>query len=302
MQPQRIYLNGDLVPYADAKIPIHSCAVKYGAAVFEGARAYWNAAQEQLYVFRLRDHVERLFTSLRLMRMAPRFSRDDVVAAVVETMRANGAREDVYARVTAYVEGDGDLDASGPVGLAVDVRARRLTAKDALAARVSSWVRIDDRSMPPRIKATANYQNARLATVEARADGYDTPLLLNTAGKLAEAPAACCFVVRGGVPLTPPVSAGILESITRATLLDIFPEVAGVGVVEREIDRTELYVADEVFICGTAWEITPVTSVDRMPVGRGAPGPLTLAAADAYARIVRGGATAREAWLTPVWS
>ena len=145
------------------------------------------------------------------------------------------------------------MDDSGPVALAVDARPRKATQKPGIAVGVSSWTRIADGAMPPRIKCSANYQNGRLATLEAKANGYDGALLLNTRGKLAEAPGACCFMTRGGVPITPPVTADILESVTRTTLLELFRTELGQPPVEREVDRTELYLADEVFLCGSGW-------------------------------------------------
>jgi branched-chain amino acid aminotransferase len=300
MDRRLIHLNGKLVAYEDARIHVQSCAVKYGTAVFEGLRAYWSDEAQELFVFRLREHAARLFTSLRLMRLAPDFTECEIGAWILETLRRNALREDVHVRVLAYLAGDVEMDATGPVGVSIDARPRRLATGAGLSACVSTWTRISDGCMPPRIKATGNYVNARLATLEARSNGYDIPLLLNQRGKLAEAPAACCFIVRDSVLTTPPITADILESITRATLLAIAPDAAGVRVVEREIDRTELYVADEVFVCGTAYEITPITTVDRLPVGTGEVGPVTAALQRAYLRLVRGEVAGRQAWLAPV--
>lgn len=300
MDRRLIHLNGKLVAYKDARIHVQSCAVKYGTAVFEGLRAYWNDEAQELFVFRLREHVERLFTSLRLMRLAPDFTVREIGAWILETLRGNGLREDVHIRVLAYLAGDVEMDAAGPVGVSIDARPRRFATGAGLSACVSTWTRISDRSMPPRIKATGNYLNARLATLEARSNGYDIPLLLNQRGKLAEAPAACCFIVRDSVLVTPPITADILESITRATLLTIAPETVGVRVAEREIDRTELYIADEVFVCGTAYEITPITAVDRLPVGTGEVGPMTAALQRTYLGVVRGEVSVKEKWLTAV--
>jgi branched-chain amino acid aminotransferase len=156
--------------------------------------------------------------------------------------------------------------------------------------------------MPPRIKCSANYQNGRLAQLEAKVNGYDTALLLNARGKLAEAPGACCFVVRRGVPMTPPVTADILESVTRATLLELCAKELGLTPEERDIDRTELYVAEEAFLCGSGWEIAPIVSVDRLPLGDGTkPGPVTRAIQTCYFSVVRGERPAYRDWLTPVY-
>jgi branched-chain amino acid aminotransferase len=297
-----LYLNGELVPYADARIHVQSGAVKFGGSVFEGLRAYWNSAQEELYVFRLQEHIDRLYGSMRLMRMEQTFTREEVSRSILDVLRRNGVREDVHIRQTAFIEGDGDLDATGPIGLAVDARPRKVTAKPGIAACVSSWSRIADTAMPPRIKCSANYQNSRLAMLEARTNGYEGALLLNSRGKLAEAPGACCFILRGGVPITPPVTADILESVTRATLLELFRTELGQPALEREVDRTELYLADEVFLCGSGWEITPVVSIDRLPLGDGVqPGPVTRAIQACYFAVVRGEKPAYRRWLTPVY-
>jgi len=296
-----VYLNGDLVPYADARIHVQSTAVKYGGSVFEGLRAYWNPAHEELYVFRLKEHIDRLFASMRLMRMDHSLTREELTRSILDVLRKNQVREDVHLRQTAFLDGDGDLDATGPVGLAVDARPRKATTKVGISVCVSSWTRIADGSMPPRIKCSANYQNGRLATLEAKANGYDSALLLNGRGKVAEAPGACCFVVRGGVPVTPPVTADILESVTRTTLLELFRTELGQAPTERDVDRTELYVSDEAFLCGSGWEITPVLSIDRMPLGNGRePGPLTQAIQACYFAVVRGEKPAYRDWLTPV--
>jgi branched-chain amino acid aminotransferase len=296
-----LYLNGQLVPYADARIHVQSGAVKYGGSVFEGLRAYWNPAHEELYVFRLKEHIDRLFSSMRLMRMEHSLTREELTRSIIDVLRKNNVREDVHIRQTAFIDDDGDIDARGPVGLAVDARPRKATTKTGVTVCVSSWTRIADGSMPPRIKCSANYQNGRLATLEAKANGYDSALLLNTRGKLAEAPGACCFVVRGGVPVTPPVTADILESVTRTTLLELFRTELGQAPAERDIDRTELYVSDEVFLCGSGWEITPVLSIDRMPLGTGTePGPVTQGIQACYFAVVRGEKSAYRHWLTPV--
>jgi branched-chain amino acid aminotransferase len=295
-------LNARLVPEAEALIPAHSSAVKYGTSVFEGLRAYWNERQRELYVFRLTEHIDRLFQSLRMMRMDHAFTREQLTASILETLRKNEYREDVHIRQTAYVEVDGGMDATGPVGLVVGARTRHEGNKAGIAVCVSSWIRIADASMPPRIKCSANYQNGRLATLEAKMNGYEGALLMNSRGKIAEAPGACLIAVRRGVPVTPPVTADILESVTRATLLELFRQELGREPLERDIDRTELYGVDEAFLCGSGWEITPILSVDRLALGDGAhPGPVTKAIQDCYFAVVRGEKPAYRQWLTPVY-
>ena len=296
-----LYLNGRLVPYDEARIHVQSGAVKYGGSVFEGLRAYWNADQGELYIFRLQEHIDRLFASLRLMRMEHRFTREELADSILQVLRKNEVRQDVHIRQSAFIEADAALEATGPVGLAVDARPHRVTEKPGIAVCVSSWTRISDASMPARIKCSANYQNGRLAMLEAKTNGYEGALLLNSRGKLSEAPGACCFMVRGGTPVTTPVTADILESVTRGTLLELFRTELGQTPVERDIDRTELYVAEEIFLCGSGWEITPVVSLDRIPLGDGKePGPVTRAMQACYFAVVRGEKPAYRRWLTPV--
>jgi branched-chain amino acid aminotransferase len=297
-----LYMNGRMVPYGDAMVHVHSNAVKYGTSVFEGLRAYWSPVDEELYVFRLDAHCRRLLQSLKLMRMEHAFDVGALQESVLSTLKTNSFREDVHIRQTAYLSAeDANVEAAGPTGLAVDARPLRMSSKPALDVCVSTWVRNADGAMPPRIKSSANYQNSRLAMLEARGDGYDCALLLNSRGKVAEAPGAAFFIVRDGVPITPPVTADILESITRATLIQLFRDCHGLSVLERDIDRTEVYIAEEAFLCGTGWEVSPIGSIDRLPLGAPAPGAITLAIASTYFRAVRGELSAYRYWLTPVY-
>jgi branched-chain amino acid aminotransferase len=203
--------------------------------------------------------------------------------------------------MVGYVLGTG-LDATTPTGLYINPRRRaRTPAGTGLACCVSSWARTSDNAIPIRLKSGSNYQNGRLATLQANADGYDQPIFLNKDGHVAEGTGATFFMVRKGRLVTPPITADILESITRTTLIEnIYPDLFGMEVVEREIDRTELYVADEVFLCGTGAEVTPVRSVDRRRVGSGAIGPVTQRLSAHFEAVVRGRVPERLDWLTPV--
>lgn len=298
-----IFLNGRMLPYVEARIHVQSGAMKYAAAVFEGLRGYWNPEEEELYLFRVEAHAERLLRSLKLMRMDHPFDAVGLARAVRDLVRANGYREDVHIRQSAFIEGDEPMSATGPVGMAIAAYplGRPKKSDVGLSCSVNSWARIDDAAMPPRIKCIANYQNGRLALLQARADGYDTTILLNRRGKVAEGPGACFFLVRDGVPITPPVTADILESITRRTLIQLFGEEHGIEAQEREVDRTEIYVGDEAFLCGTAWEVSPLVSMDRYPIGDGRVGPVTAAIAKTYFQVVRGGSKKYREWLTPVY-
>jgi len=301
--PKYLLMNGELVAYADARVHINSTAFKYGAGVFEGLRAYWSEQHQELYGFRLREHFQRLVESLRICRMPSPLDADGYTADMVRLMRANELREDLHMRVTAYVDDpDGGLGSFEPTSVSMAAHPmRRYFDKPGLDVQVSSWTRISDAVMPPRVKAIANYHNSRLAIGQARADGYDDAIMLTQEGKVSEGPGYALFMLRGGKLITPPVTAGILESITRDAIIALAPG-AGLEVVEREVDRTELYVAEELFFCGSAAEVTPIRSVDRIPVGSGAVGPQTKAIHAAFLATVRAETPDTRGWLTPVFA
>jgi len=298
----RIWMNGKLVEPAQAVLPVNSAAVFYATNVFEGLRAYWNERDGELYGFRLADHFARLRESMKMMRFSVPYTDDDLFEAVRTVLAGNEVHEDVHMHLVAYVGGTG-LDATAPTGLYINPRRRgRVVEGKGVSACVSSWVRTSDNAIPIRLKCGANYQNGRLARLQAKADGYDEPIFLNGRGRVAEGTGATLFMVRKGRLCTPGTSNDILESITRTTLIeDLCPTVVGMEVHEREIDRTELYTADEVFLCGSGYEITPVTSVDRFPVGTGEVGPATLAISKAYMSLVRGMDTRHPEWRTPTY-
>ncbi|MEK7385279.1 MAG: branched-chain-amino-acid transaminase [candidate division NC10 bacterium] len=303
MRELKIWMNGRLVPQAEAVLPVNSAAVFYATNVFEGIRAYWNPADEELYGFRLKEHVTRLRESMKMMRFTVPYGDEDLYDAVREVLRGNETREDIHMHLVAYVLGTG-LDATTPTGLYINPRRRARVAPDSgLRCCVSSWLRTADNAIPIRLKCGANYQNGRLATLQAKADGYDGPILINQRGTVAEGTGATFFMVRKGRLVTPPVTSDILESITRATLIeDLCPSVLGMDVVEREIARTELYVAEEAFFCGSGYEITPIVSIDRFPVGDGGVGPMTRRLLSAYMDLVRGVDKRHAEWRTPVYS
>ena len=298
----RIWMNGKLVEQAQAVLPVNSAAVFYATNVFEGLRAYWNERDGELYGFRLADHFARLRESMKMMRFSVPYTDDDLFEAARTVLAGNEVREDVHMHLVAYVGGTG-LDATTPTGLYINPRRRaRVVEGKGVSACVSSWVRTSDNAIPIRLKCGANYQNGRLARLQAKADGYDEPIFLNGRGRVAEGTGATLFMVRKSRLCTPSTSNDILESITRTTLIeDLCPAVVGMEVHEREIDRTELYTADEVFLCGSGYEITPVTSVDRFPVGTGGVGPVTLAISKAYMSLVRGMDTRHPEWRTPTY-
>ena len=297
----KIWMNGKLVPQAEAVLPVNSAAVFYATNVFEGLRAYWNAADGELYAFRLAEHFARFRESMKMMRFTVPYSDTDLYEAVREALRGNDVQEDVHMHLVAYVGGAG-LDSTSPTGMYINPRRRgRITDGAGLRCCVTSWQRTSDNAIPIRLKSGSNYQNGRLATLQAKADGYDAPIFLNQHGTVAEGSGATFFMVRRGQLLTPPLTSDILESITRTTLLDTLAPALGIEVVERHIARTELYVADEAFFCGSGYEITPILSVDRFNLGSGAVGPITQRLLTAYMDVVRGVDKRFPEWRTPIY-
>ena len=297
-----VYQNGAFVPWREATVHVFSPALKYGAAVFEGVRGYWSEERGCMLLFRLHDHMKRMEASQRILRFETVVGADEMEAAVIELVRRNGFRENVHIRPTAYLGGDGEASAIGPVEIVITAirRGTPKIAETGCRAQVSSWERLSDRVMPGRAKAVGNYNNSRLAGIQAKRDGYDTALLLNRAGKISEGPSMCFFLVRDGVPVTSSITSDILESITRDTIIALLQDELGLATNEREIDRSELFLAEEAFFCGTGWEVTPVIDVDGAPIGDGSVGPIVKRLQQAYFETVTGVKEDTHGWLTAV--
>ena len=247
VQPRFLSFNGEIVPFADAKVHVLTPGLKYGAGVFEGIRGYWNEERGEMYLFRLQEHLDRLQYSMRMMRFDHQLTSAAVQDAILAVVRANELREDVHIRPLVWVDGDAEMQSTGPIGWMVAALPRPFNpqVRDGVHIGVSSWRRIADSAMPARVKATANYVNGRLAGIQGKIDGYDNVLLLTQGGHVAESPGSCFFMVRNGRPITPGVTSSILESVTRATVIELLEELSGEVAAERDVDRTELYAADE---------------------------------------------------------
>ncbi len=299
-----IWYKGEVMNVNDAKINILAPTAQFGLNVFEGIPCYWNDERRQLYAFRLDDHYDRLLRSARLIQINCPYSKADMTNALKAAVRANEYDENLSVRQTLFVDGFGSWGSEDPVDMFVAPIPRGRTSaeynKKGLHTCVTSWRRISDTALSPRIKCGANYINSRVGQREALRNGYDTCLFLNDAGKVSEGPGSCFFMVVNGTLVTPLLTDSVLESITRDTVIQL-AKAKGIPVAERMVDRTELYTCDEAFLCGSAMEITPVLSVDRYTVGDGGANPITRELHKAYLDAATGRDETYAKWLTPIY-
>jgi len=297
-----VTMNGNLMPLNEAKVSITALGLSYAALVFEGIRAYWNENNKELFIFRLDDHLKRFANSMKILKFEKTPSLDLIKKQIIENILANDYKEDIYIRLQGYIDDWGDMALRSPVSTSIVSypRPRSVDFNKGKNFTVSSWQRLDDNASPPRVKASANYLNSRLASIQARESGYDGAILLTSNGKVSEGPGGCIFLIREGVIITPSVSSGILESITRDSVLKISKEKK-ITVESRDVDRTELYIADEIFYCGTGQEIMPILSVDKILAGEGKVGDVTALLQKEYTQIVRGENEPFNFWITPIY-
>ena len=298
-----IWLNGRIVPVSRAAINVLSPTAQFGANVFEGIRCYWNEEEKQLYAFRLKDHYARLMRSARLFGLESPYGISELEKYMIETVRANQYKEDIAVRQTIFVDGFGSWFSTDPVGMFIApiVKGRKeipLAAGETVC--ISSWERISERDMSPRVKVGANYINSRLAKMEATDRGYDSALFLNRQGRIAEGTGSCFFMIKGDEIVTPALTGSILESITRDTVMKIALEM-GMKVTERSIDRDEVYMCDEAFFCGSAVEISPISKIDSFQIQDGLPGKYTIEIHKKYIEIVTGKNEKYIRWSTPIY-
>jgi branched-chain amino acid aminotransferase len=297
-----IWLDGRIVKWEDAKIYVLTHALHYGTSIFEGIRAYWTG--KDLLIFRLDDHIDRMFRSVKILGIKVPYTADEVRKAIIETLKANGFREDVYIRPILFV--------STPT-VTLDVRVLDVSLAviafpfgkylppEGIRATIVSWRRVSNTMLPVMAKIGGIYVNSVLALVEARSKGFDEAILMDANGYIAEGSGENIFIVRKGKIYTPPTYASILEGITRDTIITLATD-EGIPVEERPIAREEVYIADEVFLVGTAAEVTPVVEIDGRIIGDGKPGPVTKKLAELYAKVVRGQIEKYLRWVTLVYS
>jgi branched-chain amino acid aminotransferase len=297
------YFEGEYVALRDANVSIMTHAFMYGTAVFEGIRAYWNEDQGVLYGLKLREHMERIRRNAGILLMHDLPPVDELVRIVVETIRRNGFREDAYIRPCYYKSGSA-------IGVRLHNLPHQLTVlalpfgnyvdtDNGLRMMTSTWRRNADDALPARGKIVGGYVNMAFQKSEAELNGFDEALVLTPDGHASEASAANMFVVRDGVLMTPPVSDDILEGVTRKAILEL-AQVFGIPTELRSIDRSEIYVADEMFLCGTGVQLAPVIELDHRPIADAAIGPITKQLHEAYYAAVRGRDSRFAHWLTPI--
>jgi len=300
-----VYFNGEFARYNDAKLGLMTHALHYGTGVFEGIRAYWNPKQEQLYLLEPVAHYERMKRSANVMRMKLPHSTEELVDLTIEVLRRNEFKSDVYVRPLLYMSSEeigvrlhnlehGFFIYAIPFGKYVEIES-------GIRCMVSTWRRVPDESLPARAKVTGIYAQSALAKSEAVEAGYDEAIVLTVDGHVSEGSAENLFMLKDGVFVTPPVTDDILEGVTRSLLIKVIREELGLPVVERSIDRTELYTCDELLLCGTGAQISPVIEVDRRTVGDGRVGEFTQELQNIYFAAVRGEAPKHRDWTVPIY-
>lgn len=302
---RRIWFKGEILNVNDAKVNVLAPTSQFGLNVFEGIPCYWNDDEKQLYAFRLDEHYERLIRSAKLIQFDLKYTKEDFKKALIDVVKANEYDENLSVRQTLFVDGFGSWGSEGPVEMFVAPIPRGRTSaeynKKGLNCCITSWRRISDENLSPRIKCGANYINSRVGQREALRNGYDTCIFLNEVGKVAEGPGSCFFMVKGNTVITPRLTDSVLESITRDTIIKLATEELILKFEERTIDRTEVYMADEAFLCGSAMEVTPIFTVDRYQIGTGEQGEVTKKIHMKYLECVQGRLESRKNWITPVY-
>ncbi len=303
--PQYAFFGGKIVPIDQAKVSVMTHSFNYGTGVFGGMRGYWNDDQRQLYVFRPHDHFERFRQSAGLLRITVPYSQDELTDILVELLRMEDYHDHCYIRPIAYKSSEGigvklhGLDDS--MTIFTTPAEGLIETEQGLHVGFSAWRRVDDNAIPARGKIVGAYANSSLIKTDAVLAGYDDALVLSQDGHLAEASSANVFILRKGVAITPPITANVLEGIVRRSVMTLLRDELGVEVVERTIDRTECYLADEMFLCGTGAQVTPVTHIEHRDIGTGEIGAITRQLRRLFFDVVSGRAPKYHDWLTSVY-
>lgn len=303
--PKFAFFKGQIVPYSEAKVGVLTHTLNYGTGAFGGIRGYWNKEEKQLFLFKPFDHFRRFLESARLLCMELPYSENDLIRAAMDLLRAENYQEDCYVRPLAYFSDE-----------IIGVRLHDLTAEVSMVSvpmgpyvendegahvTVSSWRRIDDNMIPARGKITGAYINSAFIKTDALRSGFDEAIVLTQDGHISEGSAENIFLVRRGVLSTPPITDNILEGISRRTIIALLRDELGLEVIERPIDRTEIYMAEEIFFCGTGVQIAAITRVDHRPIGTGSMGPITFKLRQLYFDIVYGRVEKYMDFCSPVY-
>lgn len=303
--PRYAFFKGRVVPYSEARVGVLTHGLNYGTGVFSGIRGYWNPDENELFAFRPEDHYRRFLESAKMLGMTLPLDADQLTAALTDLLRKEGFREDCYVRSLAFYAdetvGVRLHDLTPETSIVAIPYGRYIDKEEGAHVTISSWRRVDDNAIPARGKIVGAYVNSALAKSEAMRSGFDDAIVLNRDGHISEGSAANFFLVRNGVVLTPPVTDNILEGITRRTVIDLLRDELGVTVVERSIDRSEIYVSEEALFVGTGVQIVAITRVDHRPVGNGRIGPIASALRKLYFDVVRGRRPEYRHWCAPVY-
>lgn len=302
---QYAFFEGKFVPLEDAKISIMTSGFLYGTAIFEGLRAYWNERQEEIYIFRMREHFERMTDNMKIMHMSLKYSVDELCKLSVELVQRNAPRGDTYVRPTVY-------KAACRIGPSLENNPTEICifsipfgdyfhGAEGLNVQISSWRRVEDNAIPARAKIVGSYANTALAKTDAVVAGFDECIVLSENGHVSEGSAMNLFMVKRGKLITTPITENILEGITRHTVIEMAEQELGLKTDCRQIDRSELYTADELFFCGTGAQIAPIATVDKRVIGAGGVGPISDQIRHMYTDICRGEVPKYHKWLTPVY-
>ena len=305
MSQEFYYMDGNYVPSNEAMIPVRTHAFLYGTSVFEGIRGYYNEQEDQIYAFRMKEHFERLLNSCKIMHMDPKHSIEEYMQITKDLLRKNNYHEDCYIRPEVYKSaqkiGPTLIDNTDSVLIFTIKLGNYFGGEKMLKVCVSNWNRLEDNTIPPRAKVSGAYANTALMITDAKLAGFDECISLSASGHVAEGSAMNFFIVEGDTLVTTQITSNILIGVTRNTIIEIAQKELGYKVCEREIDRTELYTADEAFFCGTGAQIAPIGSIDNRTIGNGQTGKKTTEIAKLYYDIVRGKIEKYKKWCTPIY-
>ena len=303
------YFNDEFIPLKDASINIMTHAFQYGTGIFEGIRGYWNEDEKQMYIFRMKEHYERLTQNSKLLMLEPSKTIDELCEITVELMKKNKPDCDMYIRPNVYkagiIVGPSLINKNGTNPTAISIctmpMGQYVDISKGLHVCVSSWTRVDDNAIPPRGKIQGSYVNTALAKTDALLNGFDDSIVLDSRGHVCEGSAMNLFMVRNGKLITTPVTSNILEGITRDTIIELASKELGIETEIREVDRTELYICDEVFFCGTGAQVSPITKIDHRNVGNGKVGTVSKKLQEIYFDTVKGKKSKYKKWCTAVF-